>query len=303
MRSCPALHGSGLGELLAVGCALAWAGGIILFKRTESVSPAGMNLFKNVLAAALLAATLPIVGGGVDLERSPEDWLRLIVSGVLGIAVADTLFFVGLKRVGAGMVAILSCVYAPLVVALSVVLLHEPLRAPFAGGAALVAAGVFVAVWPAAGGLRPAQRAVDAASIVIIVGSVSLTALGIVIAKPALDHGDLVEVTWIRLLAGIVGQVLWLAPSRARREAFGVLRPQRAWRSLGPAALLGTYVSMLLWLGGSKYTYASVAAVLNQLATAFTLVLAWLVLGERSSPRRWAGGLTSMVGAAIILAL
>ena len=54
---------------------------------------------------------------------------------------------------------------------------------------------------------------------------------------------------------------------------------------------------MMLWLGGYKWADASVAAVLNQMATVYMMLLAWLVLGERLAPRQVLGGLLAAGGA------
>ena len=56
----------------------------------------------------LMTATFAWVSDGFDAERTTEDWWRLAVSGVVGIAVADTLFLEGLRRLGPGLSAIAS---------------------------------------------------------------------------------------------------------------------------------------------------------------------------------------------------
>jgi drug/metabolite transporter (DMT)-like permease len=53
---------------------------------------------------------------------------------------------------------------------------------------------------------------------------------------------------------------------------------------MAPAAVLGTYLSILLWLGGMKYTQASVASALNQLSLVFIFLLAVIFLGEKPAP-------------------
>jgi len=80
-----------------------------------------------------------------------------------------------------------------------------------------------------------------------------------------------------------------------------VLWPSRVWRTLVPASVLGSYVAMLLWLGGFKWASASTASVLNQLSTVFTIVLAWIFLGERLSLRRALGAALAVAGALLVL--
>ena len=292
-----------LGEALALSCALSWSCALVLFKRSESVPPEAMNLFKNVVASLLLLATLPFEGG-IDWDRSAEDWWRLVLSGVLGIAIGDMLVFVALKRLGAGLLAVVECGYAPCVVLLSVLLLEESLTPSFLVGGGLVVAGLLIATRAGGGtgaGALATTLSPSKSGVWIAILALVLMAFGIVYAKPAFEGGGLIEVTLIRLLAGVAGQLLWTLPRPQGRRCLWVFRPSAVWRTLLPATVLGAYVSMILWIGGTKYTDASIAAVLNQTSVVFTLGLAWCYLGEKPGSRRLFGGGLALMGAVVVL--
>lgn len=282
---------------MAVACAVCWAVAVVLFKRVEGVRPMAINLFKNVQASVLLLATMAALGVGFDWTRPLTDWRDLIISGLIGIAVADTFYLEALRRLGASAVAVIECAYAPTIVALAVLFLREPVTLVFVLGTALVVCGLMVAVWPSRH-----RETLPVAGLLLGFSAMALMAVGVTLAKGPLDRGDLVEVTVIRLLAGVAGQTVWILALPGTREIFGVLRPSRAWRRLIPAGLFATYISMLLWLGGLKYTSVSVASVLNQLSVAFTLILAWLWLREPISRRRWIGAGLSLAGALLVIA-
>ena len=131
-----------LGEVLALCSAFTWASAVILFKRSEAVSPLGLNLFKNSVSFTLLVPTLLVLGQTIDWQRPGEEWLRLALSGVVGIAVSDTLFFAALRRLGPGTLAVVDCSYAPFIVTLAVLFLGESTGAGFLLGAALVVGGI-----------------------------------------------------------------------------------------------------------------------------------------------------------------
>ncbi|MBU0617279.1 MAG: DMT family transporter, partial [Planctomycetes bacterium] len=99
------------GELFALLAALTWAFAMVLFKYSgERVTPLALNLFKNVVGVILLALTLlaapllPSLLGGESLQQvlalpARQIWI-MVLSGVIGIALGDTLFFYGLNMVG-----------------------------------------------------------------------------------------------------------------------------------------------------------------------------------------------------------
>ena len=299
-------HGSGTtvramwGEALALACALTWAMSVILFKSSETVPPQAMNLFKNVLAALLLGATLPLVGQSIDVERPPLDWAMLVASGVLGLAVADTLFFVALRKLGPTMLAVVECAYSPFIVLLSMAFLGERLGWGLILGAPLVVGGVLVVTRE---GTDKALISPESMRIGLLagMGCMAVMAVGVVLAKGPLERGELVEVTLVRLLAGVAGQVVWIGFTSQGKQVLHALRPGPVWKTLVPASILGSYVSMLLWLGGFKWADASVAAVLNQMATVFTPLLAWFFLREPMTPRRALGIGVAFFGVCAIL--
>jgi drug/metabolite transporter (DMT)-like permease len=291
-----------LGESLALGAALVWSVSVVLFRQSEAVTPLGMNLFKNTVGTALLAVTALVLGQGVDWQRPIADWLMLGTSGVLGIGIADTLIFMALRRLGPGRLAIVDCVYAPVIVLFSVLFLDEHVGPAFLVGAVLVVGGVFLGTVATTGGPRPVQdRAAIAVGVVLGLSGIVAMAVGVMLAKRVLERSSLVDVTLVRLVAGVSSQLVWIALVPSERSAFAAFRPSAAWRTLVPASVLSAYVSMLLWLGGFKWASASTAAVLNQMSTVFTIVLARLVLGEPLTRRRALGGLMAVSGAVIVL--
>jgi drug/metabolite transporter (DMT)-like permease len=57
---------------------------------------------------------------------------------------------------------------------------------------------------------------------------------------------------------------------------------------------------MTAWLGGFKYTLASVSAILNQLSTIFLFVLAAIFLKEPLTPRRTIAVAMAVIGALLV---
>jgi len=285
-----------LGDAMAVGCALAWACAVLAFRRVEGVAPAALNLFKNTFSVALLLPTMAVLGLGLDLGRSGEDWGRLIVSGVLGLAVADTLFLAGLRRVDASVAALADCAYAPTVLLLSILFLGEGVGIGLFVGTPLVVLGLVIVAWRR----REEHRPVDRDGVLLCMAGVMTTAVAVIVAKPVLERSELIEATLVRLTAGAVGIGLYELVAGRGREVLVLFRRHAAHRYALPGAFLGTYLAMILWLGGMKYGTASRAALLNQSATVFVLVLSRLG-GEVIPARRWLGAAIAVAGVMVVI--
>ena len=65
-------------------------------------------------------------------------------------------------------------------------------------------------------------------------------------------------------------------------------------------SFLGTYLSVIFWLAGFKYTISGRAAIYNQLSTILIIVLAFFILKEPMSKKKWFGVLLSITGALLV---
>jgi drug/metabolite transporter (DMT)-like permease len=298
----PALMTAYRGEICSLLAALNWAFALVLLKRSgERIEPVALNLFKNTIAILLLAATLIATGQGLDdLRHFPlADIAILVISGFLGITLADTLLLHSLNRIGVGILSVVDCCYSPFVMLMSAVLLSEDLGPNHYIGGGLILSGVLVSTRhePPAGRTR--------GQLVLGIGlgvlSIAVLALGIVMAKPVLAGFPIFWAATIRLSTGTVCLAAVAAASPKRKEIFSVFRPARVWRVSVPASILGTYISLVLWLAGFKYTKASIAAILNQTSVVFAVVLATLVLKESFSRRKLLAVGLAFVGALVVL--
>jgi len=138
----------GFGEILALICAFMWASAVVLYKSVgDSLSSSALNLVKNSIALCLLIPTTLMIEGFVLPLLSVTDWVILAVSGVVGIAVADTFFLQALRMLGAGRTAIVASLYSPFVVILSILYLGEQLAVWQWLGFVLVLSGILVVVY------------------------------------------------------------------------------------------------------------------------------------------------------------
>jgi drug/metabolite transporter (DMT)-like permease len=288
-----------MGELFALITAVAWAVAVVLFARSGQHVPAfSLNLFRVSVGAALLLPTLLLAGGSLWGVAPLRDYVILIASGVIAIAVSDTLFHMCLNRVGAGITAIVDCLYPPFVVLLAFGFIGERLRAWQIVGMLLVLASVVVA-----SRARPPAGATARTLLVGIgIGILAMLtlAIGIVMAKPVLDRSPVLWATTVRQLGALVALGVALPFVPGARAALAVFRPAASWRYSLPGAFLGSYVALILWIAGMKYAKAGVAAILNQTSTVFILVFATLFLEEPFTRRKAAAVLLAVTGILVV---
>ena len=289
-----------MGEFFALVCGLVWSLAVILFRKSgQVVPPLALNLFRVVVSSIAFLITLAVLQQPLLRNAPLQDYLLLSLSGLIAIALSDTLFHHSLNRVGAGINAIVDTLYSPLVVVFAFFLLGERFHLRQIGGMVLIIGGVLATtrVQPPPGMTRR-QLLVGIAFGVAAMISLSL---GIVIAKPVLEHADVLWATAVRQLAALLGLIPMVLVQMKRREVLEVFRPQRTWRFTLPGTLLGSYVALILWIAGMKYTQTGTAAILNQTSTIFILIMASLLLKEPFSRRKFGAALLTIAGIVLVI--
>ena len=126
-----------------MGAAASWAFATVIFERLGKVIPyAGITFLKGFFSI-LLMLMLVLVSGNIKTV-SAHDALILIVSGVIGIAVGDTLFFKSLQDLGAKMQVIYFMLGQVVTMLLSFLLLGEVLDLMKYLGAATLLCGIVI---------------------------------------------------------------------------------------------------------------------------------------------------------------
>jgi drug/metabolite transporter (DMT)-like permease len=289
------------GEIFSITCAFFWALAVVYFKKSgESIPPLQLNLFKDAVSLLLFLPTMLALGRPLWPEGSAAHAFLLLASGALGIGLADTIFLKSLNLLGATRSAIVDCLYSPLVIICSFFYLHEPL------GPNLLAALVLMTAAILLGNLRPERQEKDYHPRDIRNGlalgalSMLLMAVGIVMAKPALNRTPPLWATTVRICGGLAPLVLFAVFPGQLAITRRVFTPGAHWRPAFIASLFGSYLAMFFWVAGMKYTFTNIASVLNQLSTVFTPLLAVPILGEQLGPRKAVAVFLAFFGALVL---
>jgi drug/metabolite transporter (DMT)-like permease len=290
-----------IGEILALLAPLCWSFAVILFRVSgRSVSPVPLNFYKNTLSTGLFILTALITGQGLFRGEPVWVYILLIASGVIGIGLADMFFFMTLNRVGAGLQAIINTFYSPSIILLSVVFLHETFTLLQVMGVTMIL-GAVLAVTRMRGPAGGITGKVLVAGVIYGLLAALTQAVSIVMIKPWLDGWPLFWTNSWRMLGGLVSMAVMLAFMPGGYGRLRELADRSSWLVMTGGAVLGTYVSLIFWLGGMKYTQASTASALNQTATLFTFILAALLLHEPVTWKRLLGLVAGMAGVFLVI--
>ncbi len=289
-------------RLLYCGVALlsacSWALGAILWSKLgERLSSYSMNLAKTAIGTLFLGMILLIVGFE-PIGTRPVVYLAL--SGILGIAIGDTFFFLALMQLGPRRASLMGALNPVAIAVAAAAFLGERPTPGVWAGIVLATFGVGWVLWERASAGGGAE---DSTSLGVRYGllSVLCTAGGVLLAKVGVVSVPAAHAAWIRLLAGSAALALWGA---LRSELGRWVDPFRRGALLAKAAVVVAVVvfgGFWLSLVALKHIDAAIAGTLNATAPLFILPMSIVLMKEKLSLRAVLGAGIAVGGVALIL--
>lgn len=287
------------GDLFAIGAGFFWSFSVILMRISGfTIPPLPLTIFKSFVAILGFATLLLVMREPLIPAYSRDVWLRLVVSAIIGISIADTMFAAALNRLGASLQALADCIYAPTLAFVGFLMFRETLTLWEVLGGILVVTGVFVGMVRTSEVENPRDLVVGT---LYAAGSHVIMAVGILMVRDVIrGDGSLIWIAGFRFAVATLALAIF-AMLRGERSALTMGFQRRdVWKYTIPMALLGPFLATLCWIAGFKFESVGRAAIYNQMSTVFIILLAWLILKEKMSTRKILGVSLAIAGSVFV---
>lgn len=267
---------------------LLWASAFVAIRHLRGdFSPGALSLGRLGVGAGCLG----VVALARGLPRpSRQDWLSLVVIGVLWFGIYNLALNEGERRVDAGTAAMLIQVSPVLIALLAAVFLHERFSVALAIGLALAFGGVAViGLSTSDGGGR------DLLGVGLCLLSAVVYAISLVLQKPLVARMAAVHVTWLACTVGAVvclpfaGQLVDQARDAPASSLWWVV-----YLGIFPTAVAFTTYAYAL-----RTMSAGSLGVTTYLVPPITIVLGLLLLDESPPTAAYLGGVLALAGVAV----
>jgi drug/metabolite transporter (DMT)-like permease len=290
-------------ELAALGAAICWALSSLI-----SAGPAGhlgslaFNRIRQAFVAALLAVY--VLASGTWSELTVAIVGPLLLSGLIGIFLGDTLLFAALNRIGPRRSGIVFALNAPIAAVLGFLMLGETLPLKAVAGILLTASGVILAILF---GKRPSNSHVWEAvkgplwiGVALGLGAATGQAVGSIVAKPIMASGtDPLLASMLRVgTAAVCLSVLMALPIPAVKARGPLTLKVVAMTVLTGIVAMAIGMTLLLFaLSGGE---VGIVSTLSATSPVIVLPMLWAVTGERPAAGAWVGAALVVIGMALI---
>lgn len=290
-------------ELAAIGAAISWAvTGLMVAPPLQRLGTFAFNFYRQSFTTLVL---LLIVGiGGLWHGATLSHAWPLVLSGMIGIFVGDTVLFATISRLGPRRGGALFALNAPIAAILGWAVLGESLSAMAWLGVFLCAAGVGMAVLgrPGRSGAHSFEAVRGHVGMGIVLGLIAALAqaAGSLIARPVMEQGvDPFAASMIRVSTAAICLSALVALPIPQVKPQGKL-DLRLFALLAASGILAMAIGMSLLLFALQGGKVGIVSTLSALSPVFILPGLWIVTGARPSATSWLGAAIAVAGMALI---
>ncbi|MBB6055708.1 DMT family transporter [Tolumonas osonensis] len=290
-------------EWLALVSAFLWACASLL-----SVVPArhlGTFAFSRwrMACVSLMLGVMGLVSGGF-YSLSLTQVGMMASSGLIGIFIGDTCLYACMNRIGPRRSSLLFATHAAFSALFGIWLFQEQLSLQGWSGAALVFAGVLIAVAFSGSQTQKLEYSHGALWLSLCLGLMAALcqSLGTIIAKPVMMAGaDPIAASCIRMLVAFAAH----AALRLTQVPFSKAISPINLRILGIITLnglLAMVLGMTIFLFALKHGNVTLVAIMSSTSPVMLLPILWIFTRQRPGAGSWLGAVLVVTGTALVLA-
>ena len=290
-----------IGEIPALLTALLWVLSGTAFERAgKRVSSQAVNLMRLIMAVLIMAVYLTIRRGSpIPFDASPQNWLWLSISGLVGFVLGDYFLFESYVLVGTRLALLIMSLSPILTGILSYFVFGEKLNLLNILGIVLVILGIMLVVLTKNQGEKMKLNIRPRGLIYAILGAVGQS-IGLIFSKLGMGSFDPFASTQIRLIAGTFGWILLFL-------FFGWFPRLKRFTTDGKAlgftffgAFFGPFLGVSFALTAMQHTKAAVASAIMSIMPVLILPVNLVLFKEKIHGRAIIGAIITVIGVVIL---
>lgn len=278
--------------------AILWSVTVILLKSSSNqLSPFLINPIKNSIG--LLLFLLLFLYTGIPLwydNLSLLGYYKILLSGLLGMALGDTIFIYALSKIGANRVAIVDS-FSPFIIYFYSILLLYNQELVFIQFVGLMITTIAIVILTYENDYEDIDYQTKRSGILWVFFAMSCTGYGIVLLKTVLNEIKIEEVEqklkfnlWVtafRLLPGVIFSWFMFLFKKNKKSLLKPLTNRTVLSKLLLASVIGPFFALGFWILGYAFIdKPSIASIISQTSVIFIVILSWIFLKEKLTPLR-----------------
>ncbi len=301
------------GKLAALAASLIWSCSITLYKAHGHGVPAQtLNLYKLFVASivfSVILATMHVLhwqGVMATAPHFPTSWHKsgwLMASGVIGLTLGDTFFFVSIRHLGAALSAALQCLTPPLNALIDWLYFDKPMTTIQLVGLSIIVLSVIGVILAGRQGRLALKETHDwGLGIVAALCSALCQAVAYALQGELLKGENIFACAILRFVPALSILVLFAIFTTTGRKGVSIMisHPSKMFY-LALAAIIGTVIGISFLSYAFQHEVTGIVSTLSTTYPIWVIPVAAIFLKEHPTPMQIACTILAIFGIALLM--
>jgi len=289
------------GEFAALLTAFFWTITAIAFESaSRKLGSIAVNLLRLILGFIFLSIFVLIYRGMIfPVDAGPENWLWLLLSGLIGFVFGDLFLFKSFTIIGSRFAMLIMTLVPPITAFFGWLIMDEHLELIHYIGMTLTFSGIALAIFSRpAKGEKLSLKLAPLGILYALVGAVG-QALGLVLSKKGVKDYDPFAASQIRIMAGMAGFAVLVTVMGRWKNIRTALTNRQGMKALTLGSFFGPFLGVSFSLVAVKFTEAGIASTLMAMVPIFIIAPAVVLYKEKVTIAEIIGAIVSVGGVAL----
>ena len=289
------------GEFAALLTAFFWTVTSLAFESaSHKIGTIAVNILRLLIGLVFLSIYALIRRGLIlPTDASVENWIWLVLSGLIGFVFGDLFLLKSYIIIGSRFSMLIMTLVPPMTAFFSFVIIGERLTLMHGLGMTLTLSGISMAIFGRSGKGEKLSLKLAPKGILYALGGAVGQALGLVLSKLGMKDYDPFAATQIRIIAGIFGYTVLVTILFRWGNVYRALKNKEGMALTTVGAFFGPFLGVSFSLIAVKYTEAGIASTIMSLVPVFIILPAVIIYKEKVTLPELAGALVSVGGVAL----
>lgn len=294
--------GSHIGELASLGTAVCWTTNAVAFESAgKNVGSMAVNYLRLIFAFIMLSIFSFITRGLLfPTDASPNAWMWLFISGLLGFILGDAFLFQAFIDIGSRLSLLIMSVSPPITALIGYIFLNEKISYLGVLGIFVTMSGIAIVVLsksPSETASRP-HRPVKGI-VFAFLGALGQS-LGLIFSKLGVGDYNVFAATQIRLMAAIIGLTVTITIQAKWHVLKAAFKHKKAIGEIAVGSVTGPFIGVSLSLLAVQYTATGIVSALSSISPIIIIPASVFIFKEKVPFKEILGALISIAGIIIL---
>lgn len=291
-----------IGEIAALGTAICWSLSATSFEMAgKKVGSLAVNYIRLITGFIFISIFTYFTSGNLlPVGATPNNWILLSISGLIGFFIGDLFLFQAYLEVGARVSMLIMATSPPITALLSFMIFGEKLNLVSVLGMTITLGGIALVILSKDADGKKVKLTHSVKGLALAFLGALGQSVGLMFSKMGMGDYSPFAATQIRIIAGFVSFTLLIMYLRKWSEVRCAFQNTKAMAGITIGSIFGPFVGVSLSLISLKYVSAGISATITSIVPVTIIPVSILLFKEKVKLKEAIGAAITVLGVAVL---